>query len=285
MTKIYSANSFTLAEFVVIIDIIAYCIFLGEIMENVIVLVYIFVVGLCIGSFLNVCIYRIPKEESIANPPSHCGSCGTSLKAIDLVPVFSYLFLRGRCRYCKEKISIRYPLIELITALLLAAVYLQHQLSFDFLKYSVLVIMLILIGIIDFDTTDVYFKTTITGVIFGVAFLLYGYYLGNGVKQFILGAAVGGSAIAAVILLTKGMGWGDAEICLMSGLFLGLKLTLFMLFVSVVLGGFIGLLLILFKIKSRKDYIPFGPFIALGAIFTVFFGDKVIQWYLTTMLI
>jgi leader peptidase (prepilin peptidase)/N-methyltransferase len=253
-------------------------------MENVIVLVYIFVVALCIGSFLNVCIYRIPKEESIANPPSHCGSCGTTLKAIDLIPVFSYLSLRGRCRYCKQKISIRYPLVELTTALLVTAVYLQYGLSFDFLKYSILVVMLILIGMIDFDTTDIYFKTTFTGSILGIAFLLYGYYLGFGVKQFILGAAVGGAAIAAVILLTKGMGWGDAEICFMSGLFLGFKLTLFMLFISIVLGGFIGLMLIVFKIKSRKDYIPFGPFIALGAIFTVFFGDKVIQWYLLTML-
>jgi leader peptidase (prepilin peptidase)/N-methyltransferase len=254
-------------------------------MENVIILVYIFVIGLCIGSFLNVCIYRIPKEESIASPPSHCGHCGTTIMALDLIPIFSYLFLRGKCRYCKKKISIRYPLVELTTALLVTAVYLEYGLSFIFLKYSMLVIMLILIGMIDFDTTDVYFKTTLTGTIFGLVFLVYGCYLGFGVKQFLFGAVVGGASIAAVILLTKGMGWGDAEICLMSGLFLGFKLTLFMLFVSIVLGGLIGLILIIFKIKSRKDYIPFGPFIALGAIFTVFFGDKVIQWYLLTMLI
>lgn len=248
-------------------------------MENVIILIYIFILGTCIGSFLNVCIYRIPKEESIATPPSHCGNCGTTLKALDLIPILSYLFLRGRCRYCEKKISFRYPLIELVTGVLVTAVYMNYGLNFIFIKYSILIIFLILIGMIDLDTTDVYFKTTLTGIIFGIVFLIYGYYLGYGIKDFILGAALGGGTITAIILLTKGMGFGDAEICLLVGLFLGFKLTLLMLFLSFVAGGLIGVLLILFKIKSRKDYIPFGPFIALGAIATVFFGDKIIQWY------
>jgi leader peptidase (prepilin peptidase) / N-methyltransferase len=248
-------------------------------MENVIILIYIFILGTCIGSFLNVCIYRIPKEESIATPPSHCGSCGTTLKALDLIPILSYVFLRGRCRYCGEKISFRYPFIELITGVLVTAVYMNYGLNFIFIKYSILIIFLILIGMIDLDTTDVYFKTTLTGIIFGIVFLIYGYYLDYGIMDFILGAALGGGSITAIILLTKGMGFGDAEICLLVGLFLGFKLTLLMLFISFVAGGLIGVLLILFKIKSRKDYIPFGPFIALGAIATVFFGDKIIQWY------
>jgi leader peptidase (prepilin peptidase)/N-methyltransferase len=248
-------------------------------MENVIILIYIFILGTCIGSFLNVCIYRIPKEESIATPPSHCGSCGTTLKALDLIPILSYLILRGKCRYCGEKISFRYPFIELITGVLVTAVYMNYGLNFMFIKYSILIILLILIGMIDLDTTDVYFKTTLTGIMFGIVFLIYGYYLGYGLMDFILGAALGGGTITAIILLTKGMGFGDAEICLLVGLFLGFKLTLLMLFISFVAGGLIGVLLILFKIKSRKDYIPFGPFIALGAIATVFLGDKIIQWY------
>jgi leader peptidase (prepilin peptidase) / N-methyltransferase len=249
-------------------------------MENVIILIYIFILDTCIGSFLNICIYRIPKEESIATPPSHCGSCGTTLKALDLIPILSYLFLRGRCRYCGEKISFRYPFIELITGVLVTAVYMNYGLNFMFIKYSILIIFLILIGMIDLDTTDVYFKTTLTGIMLGIVFLIFGYYLGYGIMDFILGAALGGGTIIAIILLTKGMGFGDAEICILVGLFLGFKLTLLMLFISFVAGGLIGVLLILFKIKSRKDYIPFGPFIALGAIATVFFGDKIIQWYI-----
>jgi leader peptidase (prepilin peptidase) / N-methyltransferase len=249
-------------------------------MLNLFILIYIFIIALCIGSFLNVCIYRIPNGESIVNPPSHCGSCGTRLKSVDLIPVLSYIFLKGKCRYCGEKISFRYPLIELITGVLTTAVYIEYGLNFTFFKYSVLIILLIVIGMIDFDTTDVYLKTTLTGIIFGLAFLIYGHFLGYGVKDFIFGVAAGGGAIALIILLTKGMGWGDAEICLLCGLFLGLRLTIFMLFSSFIIGGFTGLILILFKIKSRKDYIPFGPSISLGAIVTIFFGERLIDLYM-----
>jgi leader peptidase (prepilin peptidase)/N-methyltransferase len=243
-------------------------------------IIYIFIISLCIGSFLNVCIYRIPNNESIATPPSHCGSCGTRLKSLDLIPVLSYLFLKGKCRYCGSKISIRYPLIELITGVLITAVYIEYGLTYTFVKYSTLIIFMTVIGMIDLDTTDVYFKTTLSGIITGIVFLVYGYFQGLGIIQYALGAIIGGGLITVIILLTKGMGWGDVEICLLGGLFLGAKLTIFMLFVSFVLGGTIGALLILFKIKSRKDYIAFGPFIALGTIITIFFGDKIIQWYL-----
>lgn len=257
-----------------------YLIFKGGFMLNLFMLIYIFIISLCIGSFLNVCIYRIPKGESIVNPPSHCGNCGTRLKSLDLIPVLSYIFLKGKCRYCGEKISFRYALIELITGVLITAVYIENGLSYTFIKYSVLVILLIVIGMIDFDTTDVYFKTTLTGIILGMVFLIYGHFLGYGIMDFIFGAAAGGGAIALIILLTRGMGWGDAEICLLCGLFLGFKLTAFMLFSSFIIGGITGILLIALKIKSRKDYIPFGPSIALGAIAAILFGDKLIQWYM-----
>jgi leader peptidase (prepilin peptidase) / N-methyltransferase len=249
-------------------------------MLNLFILIYIFIIALCIGSFLNVCIYRIPNGESIVNPPSHCGNCGTTLKSLDLIPVFSYIFLKAKCKYCGEKISFRYPLIELITGVLITAVYIEYGLNFMFFKYTILIMLLIVIGMIDFDTTDVYLKTTFTGIVFGMAFLIYGHFLGYGIKDFIFGAAAGGGAIALIILLTRGMGWGDAEICILVGLFLGLKLTIFMLFSSFVVGGIIGFLLIVFKIKSRKDYMPFGPFIAIGAIITMFFGEKLINLYM-----
>lgn len=247
---------------------------------QIFIYLYIFFIALCLGSFLNVCIYRIPKGESIAYPPSHCGSCGKHLKALDLIPVFSYIFLKGRCRYCSEKISIRYPIIELITGVLITAVYIQYGLNYMFFKYSVLILFLIVIAMIDFDTTDVYFKTTLSGIITGIVFLVYGYFVGQGIFTYFWGALLGGGLITLIILITRGMGWGDMEIALMCGLFLGLKLTVFMLFTSFVLGGFIASILILLKIKSRKDYIPFGPFIALGAMAAILFGEKIIEWYL-----
>lgn len=249
-------------------------------MYNMLALIYIFTLGLIFGSFFNVCIYRIPKGESIVNPPSHCGSCNTPLKPLDLIPMFSYIFLRGRCRHCGEKYSARYLGVELITGLIFAALYIKYDLTYEFLKYSVLTGFLIIIGLIDFDTTDVYFKTTMSGIISGVIFAAAGRYFGKGIAEYIYGALLGGGAITAIILLTKGMGWGDVEICVLGGIFLGFRLTIVMLFFSFIFGSVIGLLLIITKKKSRKDYIPFGPFIALAAVFAVFFGERIINWYL-----
>jgi leader peptidase (prepilin peptidase) / N-methyltransferase len=249
-------------------------------MYNMLALIYIFTLGLIFGSFFNVCIYRIPKGESIVNPPSHCGNCNTPLKPLDLIPLFSYIFLRGRCRHCGEKYSARYLIVELITGLIFAALYIKYGFTYEFLKYSVLTGFLIIIGLIDFDTTDVYFKTTMSGIISGAIFTAAGSCFGKGIVEYIYGALLGGGVITAIILLTKGMGWGDAEICALSGIFLGFRLTIVMLFFSFIFGSVVGLLLIITKKKSRKDYIPFGPFIALAAVFAVFFGERIINWYL-----
>lgn len=241
---------------------------------------FVLLFGLIIGSFLNVCIYRIPREESIAFPPSHCTNCGNKIKEYDLIPIISYLFLKGKCRYCKEKISIRYPLIELITGVLFLALYIEYGLDFNFVKYAVLICFLIVIGMIDFDTTDVYLKTTASGIIIGIIFIIITYFMHNNVLTFLYGGLLGGGIIAAIILLTHGMGWGDAEICLLCGLYFGFKLSVVLMFFSFVFGGLIGILLIVLKKKSRKDYIPFGPFIAFAGIFTSIFGEKILSWYL-----
>lgn len=248
------------------------------------ILTFIVLLGLVIGSFLNVCIYRIPLEQSLSFPPSHCTSCGSRIKPYDLILVLSYIFLKGKCRNCGEKISLRYPAIELTTGVLFGALYIQYGLCFLLAKYAVLICFLIVIGMIDFDTTDVYFKTTLSGSLVGVGFLTYGYFISLSVTTFLLGGLLAGGVIAIIILLTHGMGWGDAEICLLVGLFLGFKLTLLMLFLSFVIGGGTGVFLILLKKKTRKDYIPFGPFIAIAAIITAIFGEKIIMLYLNTFL-
>ena len=250
-------------------------------------MILVFLYGLIFGSFFNVCIYRIPRGESINFPPSHCTNCNNKIKWYDLFPIISYIVLKGKCRYCGEKISLRYPLIELITGILFAALYVKYGYSFSLLQYCILVSLLIVIGMIDYDTTDVYFAISLTGVILGVLFIIANYFFFNHSinisLQYFLGGALGGGIIAVIILLTHGMGWGDAEICLVCGLFLGLKLTIVMMFFSFVFGGIIGIALLLLKKKGRKDYIPFGPFIAIGGVFTTLFGNLIINWYISLL--
>lgn len=242
----------------------------------------VFIFGAVIGSFLNVCIYRIPRGESIAFPPSHCTNCRKKIKWYDLIPIISYIFLKGKCRYCTEKISIRYPMVEFITALLFLASYSIYGLTLDFVKYTTFVSFLIVIGMIDYDTTDVYFSTTLSGIVSGVIFIGILTYNMLPVRSYIYGGILGGGFLALIILITKGgMGWGDAEICLMSGLFLGFKLTILMLFLSFIIGSIAGIVLILLGKKSKKDYIPFGPYIALSAILCILAGEKIFSFYMS----
>jgi leader peptidase (prepilin peptidase)/N-methyltransferase len=250
----------------------------------ILICAYIFILGLILGSFFNVCIYRIPKEQSISYPPSHCTNCQNKIKWYDLIPVLSYVILGGKCRHCKEKISIRYPVIELLTAFLFLAIYIKYGLSLLTLKYIILASFLIIIGMIDFDTTDVYDITTIPAIVLGIIFVVYAVIQKMDWQFLVLGGLVGGGFIALIILLTKGMGWGDAEICLFCGLFLGLKLTILMLFLSMLLGSVIGIILIILKIKGRKDYIPFGPFIAMATLITILYGQNIIDFYIRHIL-
>lgn len=244
----------------------------------------IFILGAIIGSFLNVCIYRIPREESIVYPPSSCTSCKNTIKWYDLVPIISYLFLKGKCRYCDEKVSIRYPIIEFTTGILFLITFIKYGISLEFIKYIVFISILVVIGIIDLDTTDVYFSTTLTGIISSIMFLGIYVYLSMPVSGYIYGGIIGGGLLSAIILITKGgMGWGDAEICLVCGLFLGWKLTIIMLFLSFIIGSVIGVTLILLGKKTRKDYIPFGPSIVMAAVITIFVGERI--WILYTSLI
>lgn len=241
----------------------------------------LFILGLLIGSFLNVCIYRIPRGENISYPPSHCTGCGARIKPYDLFPLISYILLGGKCRNCGRGISIRYPLIELLIGLLFLALYFVYGVSFELLKFIIFIPFIVVIGFIDLETTDVYFKTTLSGSIAGIILIITGKFIGYNVWEYIYGALLGGGVIAIIVLLTRGMGWGDAEICFLCGLFLGLRMTLLMLFISFVFGGIFGAVLLILRKKSRKDYIPFGPFITLAALFCIYFGERILNWYLS----
>lgn len=245
----------------------------------------VFIIGSVIGSFLNVCIYRIPRGESISYPPSHCTNCNKKIKPYDLIPILSYIILNGKCRYCGEKISMEYPIIEFINGILFTAIYLKYGIGFVFIKNVILLCFLIVIGMIDYKTTDVYTVTTWSGIIIGVFLAILGYYWGYDYKQYLFGGALGVGFIASIILLTHGMGWGDAEICALCGVFLGVKYTLLMLFIAVLIAAVSGTILILLKIKSRKDYIPLGPSIASSAIIVILFGSNILLTYYNYFLI
>lgn len=242
----------------------------------------IIILGLVIGSFLNVCIYRIPLEESIIFPPSHCGICKNKLTPMDLIPVISYIFLKGRCRFCKEKISIRYPLIESLNAILYLIIYLKFGITIITLKYCVLASLLIVIGMIDYDTQFVYLSTIIFGMIMSILFIIIQYIMyKNGVFDLILGGIIGALIIGVIVYITKGMGEGDIEIAAVCGLFLGVKGIIVGLFLGIVIGGIVGIIILALKLKKAKDKMAFGPFIAIGCLISMIWGSRLVEMYLT----
>lgn len=213
--------------------------------------IFIFLLGLVIGSFLNVCIYRIPREESILYPPSHCGSCNHKLGSLDLFPVFSYILLKGKCRYCKDKISIRYPSIEILNAIVYLLIYFKFGVAIITLKYCILASLLIVIATIDYDTQLVYTALTICGGVIGIIFVIIQsiIYKDNSL-DLILGGLIGFGIIGLIVVLTKGMGEGDIEIAAVCGLFLGIKGILLGLFLAIVIGGMAGIIILTLKLKK-----------------------------------
>lgn len=246
-------------------------------------MVLIILLGLIIGSFLNVCIYRISREESISFPPSHCTSCGYNLKPKDLIPVFSYIFLLGRCRSCKEKISIRYPLVEILNACLYLLIYLKYGLTLDFLKFCLFISLLIVIGFIDFETKYVYNSTVIFGVISGIIFDTLIWIETKAIPwHYIVGAFIGFGVIYLIVILTNGMGEGDIDIAMLCGLFLGIEGIVVTLFIAIILGGIVAGVILIFKFKDRKAEIAFGPYLAIGGIIACFYGSSLIEMYFKT---
>lgn len=243
-------------------------------------MIFVLLFGFCIGSFLNVCIYRIPREESISFPTSHCTRCRYELKAKDLVPILSYVFLRGKCRSCKEKISIKYPLVEIVNALLYVVIYLNYGLGIEFFKFSLFASLMIVIGFIDFETKYVFNSTVIFGIASGIIFLIFEWII---TKNFpltnIVGTAIGVSVMWAIVVLTGEMGEGDIDIALICGLFLGIKGIIVTIFLATISGGLVGGIILLLKLKGRKDEIAFGPYLSIGGIIASIYASELISYY------
>ncbi len=243
-----------------------------------------FLLGLFIGSFLNVCIYRIPKGESVVWPPSHCPACGERIKPYDNIPVVSYFLLKGRCRNCGERISWQYPAVELLTGVLTAATVCKFGVSFSSLYYLLLVYYLIVVSFIDLKTMEVPVRLSYGALLSGL--LLSFFVPQHSFKEAVFGASFGAGVILFIIetyyVFTgkEGMGYGDANIMAVVGAFLGWKKVLLTLFLASLVGAAVGITLILLRRGEREKPIPFGPFIAAGALLSLYFGDRLINWYL-----
>ncbi|MFB0559413.1 MAG: A24 family peptidase [Dehalococcoidales bacterium] len=235
--------------------------------------------GLSAGSFLNVCIDRLPQEQSIIKPPSHCAACNHKLGILDLIPLFSYLWLRGRCRYCRAPIPLRLPIVEGITGLLFALLYWKFGLGLELGISLVYACLLTVIFVIDLENQLVLNKVIYPGMALAFAFSFF--WPGLGVLRSLAGGALGLAAMALpFIIYRRGMGMGDVKLGALVGLIAGYPLVIVALLLSVITGGLVAAGLLAFKIKKRKDPIPFAPFLATSTMVTLLWGQAIYQWYL-----
>ncbi len=263
------------------------------------------IVGLLIGSFLNVCIVRLPRGRSIVTPPSHCPRCRSSIRPVDNIPIISYLLLRGRCRSCGEPISFRYPLVELLNGLLYAGIAFLFGLGGEAFLVAALSSSLIVITFIDLDHQIIPDAITLPGMLLGLVLapffmtpltdpLPFGLaalfpHVGPYFIAFcnsLLGLFLGGFPLFAIgwiwekLRHVEAMGGGDVKLMAMVGSFLGWKAALLTIMLGALAGSVAGILLIILKGHKMEKVIPFGPYLALGALAAAFWGRTIIAWYL-----
>lgn len=243
-----------------------------------------FIFGAVVGSFLNVCICRMPKAESVVSPPSHCPRCNYQIRWYDNIPLVSYLLLGGKCRGCRARISLQYPLVELLNGLLTLALFLRLGPSLTFGALFLFCSALVVITFIDIEHQIIPDEISLSGIVIGFAFsffLPWQTWLNS-----LLGILLGGGSLLLVAYcyhwLTgkEGMGGGDIKLLAMMGAFLGWKSIPFIIFASSLVGSVFGVSLMLIQKKDSKLAIPFGPYLAFGAVLYIFYGRQLIHWYL-----
>jgi len=256
--------------------------------------IFIFIFGAIVGSFLNVCIYRIPQGLSIVRPASRCQSCGVPIKFYDNIPILSYLILQGRCRSCRAKLSVRYPIVEFLNAVLYLAVFNRFGTASPWilLAYFSFVSALIVIFFIDIDHQIIPDGITLPGI--PIAILAGSTILPDpfsvmellGWKTSLIGIIAGGGSfyliavMGRLILKKDAMGGGDIKMMAMVGGVLGWKGVILTTFAGSLLGSVVGISLIMLKGKEWGSKIPFGPYLAVGALISLFFGQDIVTWYL-----
>ncbi len=247
------------------------------------------VFGLAIGSFFNLCIDRIPRGGSIVSPPSHCDGCGKRLKVLDLIPVFSYLWLKGRCRYCGSHIPIRVLNVELTTAALFTFLTWYFEPGLQLVIALVYVSILLVIFVIDLEHLIIPNKIIYPAMIIALVFSGFwagfeGFWPEIGLLNALLGGAIGMMLLLVPFLFfPDGLGMGDVKLALFMGLACGFPLIFVALMVGILYGGLVAIFLLLFRKKGRKDAIPFGPFLAGGMILTLLWGGGMLEVYENAM--
>jgi leader peptidase (prepilin peptidase)/N-methyltransferase len=246
--------------------------------------------GLSVGSFLNLCIDRLPRESSIVRPGSHCDGCGRALRPADLVPVLSYIWLRGRCRYCGARIPIRVPVVEVAAGALYPLLVWHYGLSLELAAALVYLSFFIVIFFIDLEHRLILVVVVVPAMVIALAFSFfwsgfeeYWPQIGPGFTlSALLGAAVGSGLMAIPHLVTKGrgMGFGDVYLAGLMGLILGFPLVLVGLWVGIMAGGVTAVILLMARRVGRKDAVPFGPFLVVGAMVALIWGDAITGWWL-----
>lgn len=235
-------------------------------------------VGAMVGSFLNVCIHRLPRRESLVAPRSHCPACGAAVAPYDNIPVVSYLILRGRCRRCRCRIPWRYPLVEGLTATLFLLAADRYGLGPRGLLLMLFLAGLVVIAFIDLQHQIVPDRISLPGI--GVGLLGSLLWPPPSALQALLGVLAGGGVFFVVATASRGgMGGGDIKLGAMIGAFLGWRLAIVTMFLGILLGSVVAIALLILRLKRRKDPIPFGPFLALGAVVALFWGQEVLAWY------
>lgn len=250
------------------------------------VLIFMYVIvgllGLFIGSFLNVCICRIPNKESIAFPASHCTSCAHKLGIFDLFPLFSWIFLKGKCRYCSEKISVQYPIIEFTNMILWLFLFWQFGLTLKFIFSAVIFSILLVLTVIDIYhmiLPDVLVLCCLVMCVFYTVFVR-GQYIDS-----LLGLVLGGGFFFLIVLLSKGraMGMGDVKLVAVLSFLIGFKATILACGLAFVIGAVCCVILLSRKKVEGRTAVPFGPFICVGFAISFLYAEPIVNWYLSLM--
>lgn len=244
-----------------------------------------FVFGTIVGSFLNVCICRMPKEESIVSPPSHCPNCNYRIRWYDNIPIVSYLLLRGKCRGCGAGISLKYPLVELLNGILALLLFLRFGPTLSFVALFLFSSGLVVITFIDIEHQIIPDEISLSGIVLGFVFSFFLPW--QSWLNSLIGILLGGGSLLLVAYVyhwltgKEGMGGGDIKLLAMMGAFLGWKAIPFIIFTSSLFGSVVGISMMLIQKKDSKLAIPFGPYLAFGALLYVFYGRQLINWYLS----
>lgn len=246
-------------------------------LADIIFYIIIFIFGIVIGSFLNVCIYRIPEHEDIVKTRSHCMSCGGQLKWYDMFPLFSYLFLRGRCRLCKAKLSVQYPLIEAVNGILYVMIVFFHGVNVDSLLYCLLTSALLVLSVIDFRTYEIPFGINLFILALGLIRSALDYH---NFLSYLIGLLVVSAFLAILYYASKGraIGGGDVKLMAACGLFLGWKLIIIAFLLGCILGAVIHV--IRMKVSNEDHVLAMGPYLSAGVFIAAMWGSQMLTWYL-----